>query len=311
MTASPIRLGTRGSPLSLRQATLVAERLRAVVPDRPVEIVSMKTSGDRLAQVSLGEFGGKGLFVKELEEALADGRVDVAVHSLKDMPAELPDGLCLAAFPTREDPRDVLVSLTGGGIADLPRGATVGTSSLRRRVLLLSLRPDLRIEPIRGNVDTRLTKLSLGAWDAIVVAAAGLARLGLVPPNARPLAPEEFIPAVGQGILAIEARSADRDLRALLGPLDDPATRAQADAERAFLRRLGASCHTPVAAHAQLANGVLSLDGLVASLDGRRVIRSRATGAATSAELLGQKLADDLLAQGAREVLNEIERAER
>lgn len=311
MTASPIHVGARGSPLALRQATLVAERLRAVVPDRPVEIVSMKTSGDRLAQVSLGEFGGKALFVKELEEALADGRVDVAVHSLKDMPAELPDGLCLAAFPTREDPRDVLVSLTGGGIADLPRGATVGTSSLRRRVLLLSLRPDLRIEPIRGNVDTRLTKLSLGAWDAIVVAAAGLARLGLVPPNARPLAPEEFIPAVGQGILAIEARLADRDLRALLGRLDDPATRAQADAERAFLRHLGASCHTPVAAHAQLANGVLSLDGLVASLDGRRVIRSRATGAAAGAELLGQKLADDLLAQGAGKVLSEIERAGR
>lgn len=311
MTASPIHVGARGSPLALRQATLVAERLRAVVPDRPVEIVSMKTSGDRLAQVSLGEFGGKGLFVKELEEALADGRVDVAVHSLKDMPAELPDGLCLAAFPTREDPRDVLVSLTGGGIADLPRGATVGTSSLRRRVLLLSLRPDLRIEPIRGNVDTRLAKLSLGAWDAIVVAAAGLARLGLAPPNARPLAPEEFIPAVGQGILAIEARLADRDLRALLGRLDDPATRAQADAERAFLRHLGASCHTPVAAHAQLANGVLSLDGLVASLDGRRVIRSRATGAAAGAELLGQKLADDLLAQGAGEVLSEIERAGR
>ena len=311
MTATPIRLGTRGSPLALRQAALVAERLRALAPDRPVEIVPMKTSGDRLAQVSVGEFGGKGLFVKELEEALLDGRVDVAIHSLKDMPAELPEGLCLAAFPPRDDPRDVLVSRRGGGIADLPQGATVGTSSLRRRVLLLSLRPDLRIEAIRGNVDTRLAKLSAGTWDAVVVAAAGLARLGLTPANARPLSPEEFLPAVGQGILALEARSGDRPLRALLAGVDDPATRTQAEAERAFLCRLGASCHTPVAAHARLFNGELSLDGLVASLDGRRVLRSRAVGAPGSAELLGQKLAGELLARGAREILSEIERARR
>ena len=308
MSPAPIRIGTRGSHLALRQAGAVAERLRALAPDRPVEVVPMKTSGDRLARVSLGELGGKGLFVKELEEALLDGRVDIAVHSLKDMPAELPEGLCLAAFPTREDPRDVLVSLTGGGIADLPRGATVGTSSLRRRVLLLAARPDLRIEALRGNVDTRLAKLSAGALDAVVVAAAGLARLGLAPANGRPLAPEEFVPAVGQGILAVEVRSADRELRALLAGLDDPSTRAQAEAERAFLRQLGASCHTPVAAHAQVLNGELSLDGLIASLDGRRVLRSRSTGAAASPELLGQKLADELLAQGAREILSEISR---
>lgn len=308
MTASPIRLGTRGSPLALRQAALVADRIRGQAPDRAVEIVPMKTSGDRLAQVSLGEFGGKGLFVKELEEALLAGRVDIAVHSLKDMPAELPEGLCLAAFPPRDDPRDVLVTRAGGGIADVPDGATVGTSSLRRRVLLLSVRPDLRIEAIRGNVDTRLAKLSAGTWDAIVVAAAGLARLGLTPANARPLAPAEFVPAVGQGILAIEARSADREVRALLAAVDDPATRAQADAERAFLRQLGASCHTPVAAHAQLVNGELSLDGFVATLDARRVLRGRMTGAPGSAELLGQKLAGELLARGAREILREIER---
>jgi len=308
MTASPIRLGTRGSPLALRQAALVADRIRGQAPDRAVEIVPMKTSGDRLAQVSLGEFGGKGLYVKELEEALLAGRVDIAVHSLKDMPAELPEGLCLAAFPPRDDPRDVLVTRAGGGIADVPDGATVGTSSLRRRVLLLSVRPDLRIEAIRGNVDTRLAKLSAGTWDAIVVAAAGLARLGLTPANARPLAPAEFVPAVGQGILAIEARSADREVRALLAAVDDPATRAQADAERAFLRQLGASCHTPVAAHAQLVNGELSLDGFVATLDARRVLRGRMTGAPGSAELLGQKLAGELLARGAREILREIER---
>lgn len=311
MTASPIRLGTRGSPLALRQAALVADRIRGQAPDRAVEIVPMKTSGDRLAQVSLGEFGGKGLFVKELEEALLAGRVDIAVHSLKDMPAELPEGLCLAAFPPRDDPRDVLVTRAGGGIADVPDGATVGTSSLRRRVLLLSVRPDLRIEAIRGNVDTRLAKLSAGMWDAIVVAAAGLARLGLTPANARPLAPAEFVPAVGQGILAIEARSADREVRTLLATVDDAATRAQADAERAFLRQLGASCHTPVAAHAQLVNGELSLDGFVATLDARRVLRGRMTGAPGSAELLGQKLAGELLARGAREILREIERVGR
>lgn len=311
MTASPIRLGTRGSPLALRQAALVADRIRGQAPDRAVEIVPMKTSGDRLAQVSLGEFGGKGLFVKELEEALLAGRVDIAVHSLKDMPAELPEGLCLAAFPPRDDPRDVLVTRAGGGIADVPDGATVGTSSLRRRVLLLSVRPDLRIEAIRGNVDTRLAKLSAGMWDAIVVAAAGLARLGLTPANARPLAPAEFVPAVGQGILAIEARSADREVRTLLAAVDDAATRAQADAERAFLRQLGASCHTPVAAHAQLVNGELSLDGFVATLDARRVLRGRMTGAPGSAELLGQKLAGELLARGAREILREIERVGR
>ena len=307
MNAAAIRIGTRGSPLALRQATVVAERVRGVAPGRPVEVVPMKTAGDRLIQVSLGEFGGKGLFVKELEEALLDGGVDVAVHSLKDMPAELPEGLCLAAFPARDDPRDVLVSRAGGGIADLPPAATVGTSSLRRRVLLLSLRPDLRIEAIRGNVDTRLAKLAAGGWDAIVVAAAGLARLGLTPAGARPLEPDEFVPAVGQGILAVEGRSSDRELLAVLAGVDDPATHAQAEAERAFLRHLGASCHTPVAAHARLCNGELALDGLVASLDGRRVLRGRTMGAAASAELLGQKLAEELLARGAREILSEIE----
>ncbi len=311
MRNGPIRVGTRSSPLALRQASLVAERLRGVAPDRTVEIIPMKTSGDRLAQVTLGEFGGKGLFVKELEEALLDERLDVAVHSLKDMPVQLPEGLCLAAFLPREDPRDVLVSATGGGIADLPPGARVGTSSLRRRVLLLSQRPDLRIEAIRGNVDTRLAKLSAGNWDAIVVAAAGLARLGLAPANARHLPLEEFVPAVGQGILVLEARSGDRELLGLLAGADDPATRCQAEAERAFLRQLGASCHTPVAAHAQLSDGELKLDGLVATLDGGRVLRSRTTGAPGSAEPLGRKLADELLARGAREILSEIERVTR
>lgn len=303
MSGGSIRVGTRESPLALRQAAFVADRLREVVPDRAVELVPMKTSGDRLAQVSLGDLGGKGLFVKELEEALLEGRVDLAVHSLKDLPATLPDALCLAAFPPRADPRDVLVSRTGGGISDLPGGAAVGTSSLRRRALLLSLRPDLKIEMIRGNVDTRLRKLSDGVYDAIVIAAAGLQRLGLELENARPLDPDQFIPAVGQGILAVEARANDRRLLELLRPLDHPETRRQAEAERAFLRHLGASCHTPVAGHARLVNGELILTGLVASPDGRHVLRGQTTGVPTNAELIGQKLAEELMARGARAIL--------
>lgn len=307
MSAASIRIGTRESSLALRQAALVSDRLRAFIPDLRVEIVPMKTSGDRLAQVSLGNLGGKGLFVKELEEALLGGRVDLAVHSLKDLPAELPDALCLAAFAPRDDPRDVLVSLTGSTLGDLPDGATVGTGSLRRRVLLLSHRPDLKIEAIRGNVDTRLRRLSEGAYDAIVIAAAGLARLGLALKNARPLEPDQFVPAVGQGILAMEARRDDRRLLELVSRADDRETRWQAEAERAFLRQLGASCHTPVAANARLVNGELILTGFVASLDGRQVLRGQTTGAPSSAERLGQKLAEELIAGGARVILRGIE----
>ncbi|MBI3625960.1 MAG: hydroxymethylbilane synthase [Candidatus Rokubacteria bacterium] len=306
MSAGAIRVGTRESPLALRQATLLADRVRELAPERAVELVPMKTSGDRLGQVALGSLGGKGLFVKELEEAVIAGRVDLAVHSLKDLPAALPDGLCLAAFLPRADPRDVLVSRTGAGIGDLPRGARVGTSSLRRRVLLLSVRPDLKIETIRGNVDTRLRRLTEGAYDAIVLAAAGLERLGLGLEHARPLDPDQFIPAVGQGILAVEARADDRRLLELLGRLDHHGTRRQAEAERAFLRHLGASCHTPVAGHARLADGELILTGLVASVDGRQVLRGQTTGVAENAELIGQKLAEELMARGARAILGEI-----
>lgn len=314
-----IRVGTRGSPLALRQTELVVRGLEALAPAGSVEIVPIKTSGDRTQafgaptpqawvparQVVLADFGGKGLFVKEIEEALLDGRVDVAVHSLKDLPATLPRGLCLAAFPPREDPRDVLLSRAGGGLAGLPRGAVVGTSSLRRRVLLLALRPDLRVEPIRGNVDTRLRKLQEGPYEAVLLAAAGLRRLGVFPDHAQVLPPEEFVPAPGQGILAIEARASGRPLLELLRGLDHTETRWQAQAERAFLQHLGAGCHTPVAAHARIREGELSLVGLVASLDGQRVIRAEVGGAVALAELLGQKLADELKARGAAELLEE------
>ncbi|MBI4610209.1 MAG: hydroxymethylbilane synthase [Candidatus Rokubacteria bacterium] len=316
--ATPIRVGSRGSPLALRQAELVAGRLRSLATPARVEIVPIRTSGDSTQvfgpgtrQVALADFGGKGLFVRELEEALLDGRVDLAVHSLKDLPATLPSGLCLAAFPPREDPRDVLVSRSGGGISELPRGAVVGTSSLRRRVLLLAQRPDLRVEPIRGNVDTRLRKLEEGPYAAIVLAAAGLRRLGLDPPNAHVLPPEVFVPAAGQGILVVEARSGDGRLLELLSGLDHTETRWQAQAERSFLQHLGVGCHTPVAAHARFLGDELSLVGLVASVDGDRVIRAELGGAPETAEVLGQKLAEELKARGATGLLAGTDRSER
>ncbi len=300
-----LRLGTRGSRLALAQSEHVAAGLRAFGAD--VELVTIRTSGDRLAQVALADFGGKALFVKEIEEGLLDGRIDVAVHSLKDMPAELPAGLCLAAFPPREDPADVLISRSGGGLADLPVGAVVGTSSLRRRVLLLARRPDLRIEPIRGNVDTRLRRLEEGLCDGLVMARAGLSRLGLPLDRAHPLAVSEFLPAVGQGVLGVEGRQADREALELLKGLDHTETRIQAEAERAFLRRLGAGCHTPLGGLARLEGGVLTISGLVASLDGGLVLSMSVSGPPSSAERLGQKLAEELLARGAGAILEASE----
>jgi hydroxymethylbilane synthase len=300
-----LRLGTRGSPLALAQCGAVARALGALGVE--VEVILIRTSGDRLSHVALGEFGGKALFVKEIEEALLGGQVDVGVHSLKDLPAELPAELCLAAFPPREDPRDVLVTRTGAAPSELPERAVVGTSSLRRRVLLLARRPDLRVEPIRGNVETRLGRLESGAYDAIVLALAGLRRLGLTPPHAVVLPVEDFVPAVGQGILGLEARAADGPARELLGRLDDSPTRKVAEAERAFLQRLDAGCHAPVAGHARLDGDLLSLTGLVASADGGTVLRASIGGAASSAEALGQELADRLLARGARRLLDAAE----
>jgi len=298
-----LRFGTRGSRLAVAQSNSVADALRA--RGLEVELVTIRTSGDRLADVALADFGGKALFVKEIEEALLDGRVDAGVHSLKDMPAMLPEGLCLAAFPPREDPRDVLLTRVGGGLADLPRGARVATSSLRRRALLLARRPDLNVEPIRGNVDTRLRKLEEGLYDAMVMAQAGLDRLGLKLEHAQLLSAEEFLPAVGQGMLGVEARVADRRVLEALQGLDDVTARAEALAERAFLRRLGADCHTPVAGLARHAGAVVEMDGLVSSLDGRTMIRSRASGVAGRAEAVGESLADDLLTRGARALLDE------
>lgn len=296
-----VRVGTRGSRLALAQAESVAGGLRARGAE--VELVPIRTSGDQLAQVALADFGGKALFVKEIEEALLAGRVDVAVHSLKDMPAALPAGLCLAAFPPREDPTDVLVTREVGGLAALPAGARVGTSSLRRRVLLHRLRPDLRDEPIRGNVDTRLSRLAEGRYDALVMASAGLRRLGLAPVGAVALPPDEFLPAAGQGILGVEVREGAGPLLELLATLDHTETRIQAEAERAFLFRLGAGCHTPVAGFARQDGSALSVSGLVASENGDTVLTATVSGAPSAARALGEKLADELLARGAGALL--------
>jgi hydroxymethylbilane synthase len=287
--------------LALAQATIVADGLAVLGVE--TEVVVIRTSGDRLAQVALADFGGKALFVKEIEEALIEHRIDVGVHSLKDVPGILPSGLCLAAFPRREDPRDSLVTCDKGSLRDVPHGATVGTSSLRRRILLLSSRSDLRVEPIRGNVETRLSKLASGTYDALVLAQAGLDRLGLQPAHAIALPVDEFVPAVGQGILGIEMREDATEARELVSRLDDARTRIEALAERAFLGRLGAGCHTPVAGHAHLDGEALTVTGLVASLDGSTVLRSSIGGLPSSAESLGEKLAEELLACGARALL--------
>ena len=296
-----LRVGSRGSRLAVVQSAWVADALRRLGAE--VELVPLKTSGDRLAQVALADFGGKALFVKEIEEALLAHRVDVGVHSLKDMPAALPAGLVLAAFPPREDPRDVLITRGGGGLDALTRGARVGTSSLRRRILLLARRPDLAIEPIRGNVETRLAKLDRGEYDALVMAGAGLKRLGVVPAHSWLLQTEEFLPAVGQGILGVEARQADREMLELLRRVDDTRTRMQAVAERSFLLALGAGCHTPVAGYARLDGDALTISGLVASLDGATMLQSSVSGPGAAAEALGRKLADELLARGAGPLL--------
>jgi hydroxymethylbilane synthase len=291
------RLGTRGSRLALVQSESVAARLRAL--GARVDVVPIRTSGDRLAQVALAEFGGKALFVKEIEEALLAGEIDIAVHSLKDVPAALPRGLVLGAFPPREDPRDVLVTPAGRTLDDLPPAGVVGTSSLRRRVLVLALRPDLVIEPIRGNVDTRLAQLEHGAIDAVILAKAGLDRLGLSLRHAVPLPADEFVPAVGQGVLAVELREADRERLEVLAQVDDTRTRMEAVAERSYLEAIGAGCHTPVAGHAQLEGDTIIATGLVASLDGRTVLRSVARGPASAAASIGVQVARDLLGRGA------------
>jgi len=267
-----------------------------------VEIVSIRTEGDRLAQAALSEFGGKGLFVAEIEQALLAQRIDLAVHSLKDLPARLPDDVCLAAFLERADPHDVFIGRAGEGLDDLPAGAVVGTSSLRRRVQLSSRRPDLRFAPIRGNVDTRLRKLRDGEYDGLIMARAGLARLGLLSPDMAPLPEGAFLPPPGQGIIAVEIRRGDDPLARSLERIDHRDTHREAQAERSFLARLGADCHSVVAGLARAHGDSISMTAWVSSVSGHTALTGSASGTDDPSSV-GARLADDLLGRGAAALL--------
>ena len=301
-----LRIGTRGSALALWQAEWVRSQLTAAHPGLTVELVTIKTQGDKILDVPLAKVGGKGLFVKEIEEALLEGRVDLAVHSMKDMPAELLAGLRVAAMPLREDPRDVLIMREGSGFADLPPGARVGTSSLRRAAQLLHLRADLRIETLRGNLDTRLRKLETHGFHALVLAAAGIKRMGLSHLITQYLEPELMLPAVGQGALGMETRTEDAPTNELVAGLAHQPTMVAVRAERAFLRRLQGGCQVPIGGHATLEGERLILTGMVADLQGRRVIRRFLQGEARKAEEIGESLAEVVLSVGGAEILGEI-----
>jgi hydroxymethylbilane synthase len=297
-------IATRGSALALWQAHHVKARLEAVAPGLTVELAIIKTSGDAIQDVPLAKVGGKGLFVKEIEQALIERTADLAVHSMKDVPAELAPGLELAAISAREDPRDALCAREPVTLATLAHGARIGTSSMRRQCQLLARRPDLRIAMLRGNVPTRIAKLDAGEFDAVVLAAAGLVRLGLGARISEPLAVDVSIPAVAQGVLAIETRIADERSRALArAAIHDEPTAQRIAAERAFLARLGGSCQTPLAAHAVAADGQLHVFGMCGMPDGTRVLRSEVRGPVARAQQLGVELGDALLAQGAAEIL--------
>ncbi len=302
-----LKLGTRGSPLAMRQAGLVADALCNRWPGLEVALIPIKTSGDKLLDSPLAQVGGKGLFVKEIEEALLGGRIDLAVHSLKDLPAELPPGLRVGAVMRREDPFDALIARDGLRFAELPLGARIGTSSLRRQVQFLHRRPDLQIVPLRGNVETRLRKLDTLGLDAVVLAAAGLIRLGLQHRITQRLDPELSLPAIGQGALAIEIREDDQRVAALVDRIDHRETRLATMAERAFLRHLGGSCVTPVAAFGEIEEDSLVLTGMVASLDGKRLVKRVLRGEASTPDEVGRALAEELLAAGADEILREID----
>jgi hydroxymethylbilane synthase len=302
-----IVIATRKSRLALWQSEHVRDRLAAAHPGLAVALLPLSTRGDEVLDRSLAQIGGKGLFVKELEAALADGRADLAVHSAKDVPAALAAGFELAAILAREDPRDAFVSNDHASLAALPRGAIVGTSSLRREAQLRSRYAGLDVRPLRGNVETRLAKLDRGEYAAVVLAAAGLKRLGLGARVRAVIDPEVSLPAVGQGALAIECRAGDAAVRELLAPLHDATTAACVRAERAVSRALGGSCQVPLGAYAELAGGTLHLRGVVASPDGARVVRGEVRGDARAPEAAGEALAAELRRRGAAEILAALE----
>ena len=303
---SRLVIATRESALALVQARHIRARLLELYPAMTIELLGMTTTGDRELGGPLASIGGKGLFIKELEEALADGRADLAVHSMKDMPVQLLPGFTLAAITAREDPRDAFVSGRWRTLAELPAGSRVGTSSLRRSSQLLAKRPDLCIEALRGNVQTRLRKLDEGAYDAIILAVAGLKRLGLADRISSALEPEVSLPAAGQGALGLECRSDRTDVAALLAPLGDASATACVRAERALAHGLGGNCQMPVGAFAVATGSALRLRAFVASPDGTQYLAGERTGAADAPEALGQALAVELAAKGATAILSAI-----
>jgi hydroxymethylbilane synthase len=294
MSTRPLRIGTRGSLMALRQAALVRDRLAAAHSDLATEIVTIRTTGDRVQDRRLAEIGGKGLFTKEIEEALFAGRIDLAVHSLKDVETWLPEGLEIVCVLPRDDPRDAFLSRTAPSFAALPKGARIGTSSLRRQAQLLRRRPELEVVAMRGNVDTRLRKLEAGAADALVLALCGLERLGVAEQATEILPRGIMLPAVGQGALAIECRADEAWLRSLLEPLHDSPTAACVVAERAMLAALDGTCRTPVAGLAEIEGGRLTLEGLLLEPDGSREVRAKTSGDLAQAEMLGTELGREL-----------------
>lgn len=301
-----LKIGTRGSKLALWQANWVKSALNTQHPSLSIRLVIIKTKGDKILDVPLAMVGGKGLFVKEIEEALLDGRIDLAVHSMKDMPSEIPKGLCIGAIPERENPQDILISKKGLPLSQLEPGARIGTSSLRRAAQLLHARPDMHVFPLRGNVDTRLKKLETENLDAIVLAAAGVKRLGLENRITQFLDENIMLPAVGQGALCIEIRQNDPEVAPIVAKLEHPQTRTIVMGERAFLNRLEGGCQVPIAAHGKIDNTLFSICGLVATVDGKTLIKETFSGPEDSAETIGVELADHLISMGAKTIMENL-----
>ena len=301
-------IGTRGSKLALWQASYIAKLLEEKAQAK-VKLEIIKTKGDKILDVALSKIADKGLFVKEIENELLAESIDLAVHSMKDLPTEIPEGLIIAATTEREDNRDALISLEYNNLYELPEGAVVGTSSLRRKAQLLSLRPDLKAAEIRGNVDTRIKKLESGEYQAIIMAIAGLRRLGMADYVKQIFSVDDFMPAVGQGAIGIEARAGDEKVLGLLNKINNPKNLVEVTAERALMKELQGGCQVPIGAVAEANNGVIELNALVASLDGSEVIKGRHRGSSGEAELVGIELARKLRSQGADRILDEIRKA--
>ncbi len=301
-----IKIGTRGSALAVWQSEWVRSQLMGLHPDYEVELVKIKTTGDKILDVPLAQVGGKGLFVKEIETALLEKRVDLAVHSMKDMPAEVPPGLCVGVVPERENPQDVLISRNGESFKDLPKGARIGSSSLRRGAQMRHVRPDVTVHSLRGNLGTRLKKLETENLDAIILAAAGVRRLGLKDRITEYIPDSVMLPAIGQGALSIEIRDDDENIRGLTAPMDHRESRLAVECERAFLARLEGGCQVPIAGHATVAGDTVVMTGLVAEVDGSVLLRETIRGPVGKRMELGEELADLLLDKGGRDILKKV-----